>query len=83
MDYLVRSEKQAGTVLRRQRRAQKLTQAQLADRAGVRQGTISLMESGAKGTRLSTIMDVLRVLDFEIVIRPRTKGSHQDIENMF
>ena len=83
MNDLARSPKQIGAVLRRHRRAQGLTQTELANRAGIRQGTVSLMESGAEGVKLSTFMDVLRGLDLEIVLQPRSKGSHSDIEDMF
>ena len=59
------------------------TQVDLAKRAGVRQGTISQVETGLEAVKLTTVMDLLRALDLEIVIQPRTKGSHSDIENVF
>jgi HTH-type transcriptional regulator/antitoxin HipB len=83
MSELVRSPKQLGAALRRSRRAQVLTQADLASRAGVRQGTISQVENGLETVKLSTVMDILRALDLEIVIRHRTKGSHSEIEDLF
>jgi transcriptional regulator with XRE-family HTH domain len=42
------TEKRLGAVVRRLRREQDLTQAQLARRAGVTQGHLSLIESGAR-----------------------------------
>jgi HTH-type transcriptional regulator / antitoxin HipB len=83
MSELVRSPKQLGVALRRSRRAQAMTQAGLASRAGVRQGTISHVENGLETVKLSTVMDILRALDLEIVVRQRTKGSHSDIEDLF
>jgi HTH-type transcriptional regulator/antitoxin HipB len=83
MSELVRSPKQLGVALRRSRRAQALTQADLASRAGVRQGTISQVENGLETVKFSTVMDILRALDLEIVVRQRTKGSHSDIESLF
>ena len=83
MAELVRSPKQLGVALRRFRRGHDLTQAQLAKRAGVRQGTISQVETGLETVKLNTVMDILRALDLEVVIQPRTKGSHSDIEDMF
>lgn len=83
MTELVRSSKQLGTVLRQFRRAQNLTQADLAKRAGVRQATVSQVETGLETAKLSTVMDLLRALNLEVVIQPRTKGSHSDIEDLF
>ena len=83
MAELVRSPKQLGVALRRLRRTHNLTQTELAKRAGVRQGTISQVETGLETVKLTTVMDMLRALDLEIVIQPRTKGSHSDIEDIF
>ena len=83
MAELVRSPKQLGVVLRRFRRMRDYTQAELAKRAGVRQGTNSQVETGLEAVKLTTVMDLLRALDLEVVIQPRTKGSHSDIEDMF
>ncbi|WP_339831471.1 helix-turn-helix domain-containing protein [uncultured Parvibaculum sp.] len=83
MAELARSAKQIGTALRRYRRRQKLTQAELARRAGLRQSTVSQAEGGLETARLNTLMDLLRALDLELVIQPRTKGAHSDIEDIF
>jgi HTH-type transcriptional regulator/antitoxin HipB len=83
MSELVRSPKQLGVALRRFRRTHDLTQTELAKRAGVRQGTVSQVETGLETVKLSTVMDLLRALDLEVVIQPRTKGSHSDIEDIF
>jgi len=83
MAELIRSQKQLGVALRRFRRARGLTQAALAKRAGVRQGTVSHVETGLETVKLTTVMNLLRALDLEIVIQQRTKGSHSDIEDIF
>lgn len=83
MNELVRLPKQLGTALRRFRRKQDLTQAQLGQRAGLRQATVSQVENGLATVRLSTIMDLTRALDLEFVLQPRTKGSQNEIEEMF
>ncbi|WP_339747702.1 helix-turn-helix domain-containing protein [uncultured Maricaulis sp.] len=83
MNAPVRSPKQLGVAVRRFRRLRKYTQAALANKAGLRQGTISDVEGGLEGVRLSTIMDLLRALDLELVIQPRTTGLHAEIEDMF
>jgi len=80
---LIRSHKQLGAELQRFRREQSVTQVRLAERSGLRQGTISQVENGLKTVKLSTVMDMLRALDLEIVLRPRTKGSQTDIEDLF
>jgi transcriptional regulator with XRE-family HTH domain len=50
-------------VLRRLRQAQDLTQAQLAKRAGVTQGYVAKLESGAKKSpSLGTLKKLARVL---------------------
>jgi HTH-type transcriptional regulator / antitoxin HipB len=83
MAELVRSPKQLGVALRRFRRGRDFTQAELARRAGMRQGTVSQVEAGLETVKLTTVMDILRALDLEVVIQPRTKGSHSDIEDIF
>jgi HTH-type transcriptional regulator/antitoxin HipB len=59
-----------------------MTQEQLAARAGVRQRTVSDIESAGKA-RLDTVMRILAVLSLELVVRVRTKGSAKDIEDIF
>lgn len=83
MSQLVRSAKTLGTALRRQRNETSLTQNELAQRAGIQQRTVSMVEKGVEGVRLSSIIAILRALDLELVVQPRSKGSHADIEDMF
>ncbi|MEE4637596.1 MAG: helix-turn-helix domain-containing protein [Wenzhouxiangella sp.] len=80
---LVRSPKQLGAALRRFRRDRKLTQTQLASRAGLRQATVSQVENGLETVKLKTVMDLVHALDLEFVLQPRTKGSHKDLEELF
>lgn len=83
MKELVRSPKQFGVALRRFRKDQALTQIQLAKRAGLRQSTVSQVENGLETVKLTTVMEMIRALDLELVIQPRTKGSPYDIEELF
>lgn len=83
MSQLVRSPKQLGAALRRFRRSRRMTQADLAKDAGIRQGTVSQVEGGLETVKLRTVMDILRTLDLELVVQPRTKGNSQDIEDIF
>jgi HTH-type transcriptional regulator/antitoxin HipB len=83
MSQLARSPDQLGAILQRQRNLKGLTQKQLASQLGMRQATVSQLESGLSGARLSTLMDVLAALDLELVIGQRSKGKAQDIEDIF
>jgi HTH-type transcriptional regulator/antitoxin HipB len=78
-----RTSKQIGAIVRRARRRAGLTQAELAERVGLRQATISKLEAGEPATRLSTLLDVLAALGLEIVIDERGKGSVRDLEELF
>lgn len=71
---IARTSHQLGTLLRNERRAQALSQAQLAEKVGLRQATISSLERGENATRLSTVLDVLSALGLQIEISER-KGA--------
>lgn len=83
MNDIARTPKQIGNSLRKRRRGLRLTQQDLASRTNLRQATISQLESGESGSQLRTLIDVMAALDLELVIRPRTKSSTQDIEDLF
>lgn len=55
----------------------------MARRAGVRQGSVSQVETGLETGKLTTVMELLRALDREMILQPRTKASNNDIEGMF
>lgn len=82
MEQLVRTSKQLGAAIRRQRRILKLTQQELGDKIRLRQATISALENGKPGTRMRTLLDVLTALGLEIVVRQRST-SEKDIEDIF
>ena len=83
MNQIARTPKQIGEIVRRRRQALKQTQVQMGKQVKLRQATISKLEAGEPGTRLSTLFDVLTALDLELVIRSRTKSSPRDIEENF
>lgn len=83
MSDLARTPKQIGNLVRRTRRKQGLSQTQLGDKAGLRQETISLIETGNPAAKLETILSVLAALDLEFRIVPRSKGTVSDIEDIF
>jgi HTH-type transcriptional regulator / antitoxin HipB len=83
MDTIARTPRQLGAGIRRYRRQKGLTQGGLGDLMHGRQATVSKLESGEPATQLRIFMDALTALDLELVIRPRTKFSTQDIEALF
>ena len=83
MNDLARTPGQIGNVVRRIRKGQRLTQAQLGEKTGLRQETISLIETGNPATRLDTILAVLAALDLEFRIAKRSKGSAAEIAEIF
>ena len=82
-EQIVRNERQLGAALHRSRRRAGLSQSALGDRIHMRQATISRIEAGEPAVQLSTLMAVLAALDLELVVRPRSKGSAADIEDLF
>lgn len=82
MKQLARSPKQIGSVLRRYRESKNMTQGELAGLAGLRQATVSDVEAGQEGSKLTTLLDILAALDLEIMISPRTRQG-TDIEDIF
>ncbi len=81
-EQLVRLPKQMGAAIRRRRRMLQLSQKDLGVKACVRQATISALENGEPGTRMSTILDVITALDLEFAVRERSKAD-KDIEELF
>jgi HTH-type transcriptional regulator / antitoxin HipB len=83
METIARTTKQLGAAIRRHRRQKDLSQGSLGEQMHARQATVSKLESGEPATQLRILMDALAALDLELVIRPRTKVSAQDIEDLF
>ncbi len=83
METIARTPKQLGASIRRYRRQKKLTQSDLGEEMRARQATISKLEAGGPATQLGTLIDALAALDLELVIRPRTKSSAEEIEDLF
>jgi HTH-type transcriptional regulator/antitoxin HipB len=83
MTDLARNPKQIGNLVRRARKSRGWSQTQLGEKAGLRQETISLIETGNPATKLDTILAVLAALDLEFRIAPRSKGAAAAIEDLF
>lgn len=75
MNDLARDPKQIGNLIRRARKQRALSQKALGDKAGLRQETISLIESGNAAAKIKTLLAVLAALDLEFRITPRSKGG--------
>ncbi|ANW03205.1 helix-turn-helix domain-containing protein [Bradyrhizobium icense] len=83
MTDLARTPNQIGNLIRRTRKKWGLSQSQVGARAGLRQETISLIETGHPAAKLDTILAVLAALDLEFRIVPRSKGTAADLEDIF
>ena len=71
MAPLVSSSTALGRALRDARRAQGLTQNQVAERAGIGQPTLSNVERGVSSVTLSTLLRILAVLRLELRLEER------------
>ncbi len=80
MDPIIYSPKSLGNVLKRQRKAKKLTQTEVGDAFKLDQTTVSSIEQGAAGTRLETLFRMLAALDLEMIIQPK-KNTPKTGEN--
>ena len=74
-----RDPKQIGSLIRRARKQLTLSQQQLSAKTGLRQETISLIETGNPATRIETLLAVLSALDLELQIAPRSKDWSEDV----
>jgi HTH-type transcriptional regulator / antitoxin HipB len=83
MNDPARTPKQIGNLIRRARKKRGWSQSELGSKAGLRQETISLIETGNPASKLETILAVLAALDLEFQIAPRSKGQASDIEELF
>lgn len=83
MKQSARTAKQIGAVIRRARRRAGMTQAALGAKIGLRQATISKLESGEPATQINTLLDALTALGLEIIIDKRGRVSAQDLEDLF
>lgn len=81
--YTARTTRQLGAILRRERKAQGLSQGALGERIGLRQATISKLEAGEPGPRLSTLLDALSALGLQLVLEPRSGSSASDLDEIF
>ncbi|MGK2285261.1 helix-turn-helix domain-containing protein [Pedomonas sp. V897] len=79
---LTRTPQHLGTLIRRARKKQGLSQAELGARCGFRQETISLVENGSPATRLDTLLAILAALELDLFVGGRPETSSFDIEDL-
>lgn len=79
MNDPARDPKQIGNLIRRARKQQKLTQQQLSAKTGLRQETISVIETGNPASRIDTLLTLLSALDLEFQIAPRVKDWQESM----
>lgn len=70
MEYLLTNWARVGDIVRERRRASRMTQAALAQAAGVSRAWVVRLERGQAGGEPSSVMPVLRALGLELVVRP-------------
>lgn len=83
MSQLARTPRQIGSIIQRARKGRGWTQGDLAERAGLRQATISTIETGAISARLDSILAILAALELEFRVGQRSRGQTRDIEELF
>ena len=87
--YGMRSAKRVGIAVRDARTQVGMTQAALADAAGISREAVSRIENGRHSARVATLVAVLQGLDLEIVfwphdvtipdvLDPTPRGSHDE-----
>ena len=55
-----------------------LTIGQLADKSGISLSTLYYIEAGRVSPRMDTMLQIMRVLDYDIIFNPRYKGGYSD-----
>lgn len=86
MQLQARTAKQLGSIIRRARKSAGLSQSALGEKVGLRQATISKLESGEPNTRIETLLDAMSALGLEFVVRDRieqSKNNEPSLEDLF
>jgi HTH-type transcriptional regulator/antitoxin HipB len=68
---VIHSPSELAEFARDHRSQKKLSQAEVSDRVGLRQKTVSAFESNPEGTKLETFFRLLSALDLELQIVPK------------
>lgn len=73
MRFTIRSPEDVGRAIRRVRRDLGLSQAALAERAGVDRSYIAKIENGRSSRLLHLVLHLLRALDVEVTLTTRSR----------
>ena len=73
LERAIRSSSDVGPTIRLIRKSLNLTQQQLAKMTGIKQQTISGIESGAQQANLKTLFAILSTLNLELVVHKRAQ----------
>jgi HTH-type transcriptional regulator / antitoxin HipB len=76
---VARDSKQIGNLIRRARKNRGWSQKRLGEKAGLRQETISLLETGNPSARLETVLAVLAALELELQIGLRAPHNQNPL----
>lgn len=79
---LVKSSEQLGEALRRFRKKQKLSQGELAEKAGLTQKTVSIIENEGTGT-IKSLMLLLSALELDLKVLERVQKNMNDFEGLY
>jgi HTH-type transcriptional regulator/antitoxin HipB len=74
---ILHSTQELAEYMRDRRKRQKLSQAEVGDRVGVKQATISSFENNPEGTKLETLFKLMSALDLELQVIPKDKAFNQ------
>ncbi len=74
---ILHSTQELAEYIRDRRKRQKLSQAEVGDRVGIKQATISSFENNPEGTKLETLFKLISALDLELQIIPKEKARNQ------
>lgn len=79
MEYVLNVWSRLGSAIRDRRRALGLTQADLAEHAGVSRGWLVRVEGGLDNAEPARVFAVLRVLELELVLRTHEPSEDEDL----
>lgn len=75
MEYVIRTPAQLGPILKSRRQQRGLTQSSAASTVGLKQTTVSAVESDASRSSVETLYKLLSALDLELVLRDKHAKS--------
>lgn len=76
---LIHNPDDLSAFVRTHRKSQGLSQAEVADRVGLKQATVSEFENKSEGTKLDTLFRILSAANLECHIVPKGQVTDTDI----